>query len=254
MAELTAKAQVVVWLRQEERYHNIKQEEKEMAGEQSTEKTSTTKLISVFFPLKPLKNKFSENFISIQIADFVPKLSSHTEKAIIYKIDKERFYTYDLKNEKFDDKFDVVDNQTMVVIFSIDKSSQIDVSNLFETDFAKSINTIRIHRKRVDPIVPNKNVRPSYIFYTINSTKLLNSIIPIIQNDKSENEETAGGKTYFILSANNAKRDIDPLDKSFTTEKICRMNYVSTIVYDKIEDEENFAKLLKRKINNQIKF
>jgi hypothetical protein len=226
-----------------------------MAGEQSTEKNSTTKLISVFFPLKPLKNKFSENFISIQIADFVPKLSSYTDKAIIYKIDKERFYTYDLKTETFDDNFDVVDNQTIVVIFSIDKSSQIDVSNLFENDFSKSINTIRIHRKRVDPLVSNDNIRPSYIFYTINSTRLLNSIIPIIQSDKPEgNEETLGGKTYFILGANNAKRDINPLDKAFTTEKICRMNYISTIIYDKIADNENFAKTLKRKINNQIKF
>jgi len=225
-----------------------------MAGEQSTEKTSTTKLISVFFPLKPLKNKFSENFISIQIADFVPKLNSFTDKAIIYKIDKERFYTYDLENEAFEDKFDVVDNQTIVVIFSIDKSSQIDVSDLFEPDFAKSINTIRIHRKRVDPLVASDNIRPSYIFYTINSTKLLNSIIPIIQNDKPEKDEVSGGKTYFILGANNAKRDINPLDKAFTTEKICRMNYISTIVYDKIVDDDNYAKTLKRKINNQIKF
>jgi len=223
-------------------------------GEQSTEKTSTTKLISVFFPLKPLKNKFSENFISIQIADFVPRLSEFTDKAIIYKIDKERFYTYDLKSESFDDKFDVVDNQTIVVIFSVSKSSQIDVADLFEADFAKSINTIRIHRKRVDPVVKGDNVRPSYIFYTINSTKLLNSIIPIIQNDKPEKDEPIGGKTYFILGANNAKRDINPLDRSFTTEKICRMNYVSTVEFAKIDNDENYTKSLKRKINNQIRF
>jgi len=217
--------------------------------QQTTEKTSTTKLISVFFPLKPLKNKFSENFISIQIADFIPKLHSFTDKAIIYKIDKERFYTYDLKDEAFDDRFDVVDNQTIVIIFSVDKTTQIDVSDLFEPDFSKSVNTIRIHRKRVDA----EGSRPSYIFYTINSTKLLNSIIPIVQGDKSENGETSGGKTYFILGANNAKRDIDPLEKAFTTEKICRMNYVTTIEYDKIIDE-NYAKTLKRKINAQIKF
>jgi len=217
--------------------------------QQTTEKTSTTKLISVFFPLKPLKNKFSENFISIQIADFIPKLHSFTDKAIIYKIDKERFYTYDLKDEAFDDRFDVVDNQTIVIIFSVDKTTQIDVSDLFEPDFSKSVNTIRIHRKRVDA----EGSKPSYIFYTINSTKLLNSIIPIVQGDKSENGETSGGKTYFILGANNAKRDIDPLEKAFTTEKICRMNYVTTIEYDKIIDE-NYAKTLKRKINAQIKF
>jgi hypothetical protein len=224
-----------------------------MAGEQSTEKTSTTKLISVFFPLKPLKNKFSENFISIQIADFIPKLVKYTDKSIIYKIDKERFYTYDLKEESFDDKFDVVDNQTIVVIFSIDKSSQIDITNLFEPDFSKNINTIRIHRKRVDSVAAGL-AKPSYIFYTINSTKLLNSIVPIIQSDKPENGEAVGGKTYFILGANNAKRDINPLEKAFTTEKICRMNYVTTIDYDNIIFNEDYAKNLKRKINSQIKF
>jgi len=224
-----------------------------MAVEQSTEKTSTTKLISVFFPLKPLKNKFSENFISIQVADFIPKLVTFTQKAIIYKIDKERFYTYDLKNEAFDDKFDVVDNQTVVVIFSVDKTSQIDISNLFEPDFSKSVNTIRIHRKRVDSVAPGR-AKPSYIFYTINSTKLLNSIVPIIQNDKPENGETSGGKTYFILGANNAKRDINPLEKAFTTEKICRMNYVTTVDFDNIIMNEEYAKTLKRKINSQIKF
>jgi len=224
-----------------------------MAVEQSTEKTSTTKLISVFFPLKPLKNKFSENFISIQVADFIPKLVAFTQKVIIYKIDKERFYTYDLKNEAFDDKFDVVDNQTVVVIFSVDKTSQIDISNLFEPDFSKSVNTIRIHRKRVDSVAPGR-AKPSYIFYTINSTKLLNSIVPIIQNDKPDNGESIGGKTYFILGANNAKRDINPLEKAFTTEKICRMNYVTTVDFDNIIMNEEYAKTLKRKINSQIKF
>jgi hypothetical protein len=221
-----------------------------MAAEQSTEKTSTTKLISVFFPLKPLKNKFSENFISIQIADFIPKLASFTDKAIVYKIDKERFYTYDLKTEAFDDRFDVVENQTMVVIFSVDKTSQINVSDLFEPDFSKSVNTIRIHRKRIDSVVKD-TCKPSYIFYTINSTKLLNSLIPIVQSDQPEAGD-AGGKTYFILSANNAKRDINPLENAFTTEKICRMNYVTTVEYGKIVDE-NYTKSLKRKINNQIK-
>lgn len=222
-----------------------------MAVEQSTEKTSTTKLISVFFPLKPLRNKFSENFISIQIADFIPKLSAFTEKAIIYKIDKERFYTYNLETEAFDDRFDVVENQTMVVIFSVDKTSQINVADLFEPDFSKSVNTIRIHRKRIDPIVKD-SCKPSYIFYTINSTKLLNSLIPIVQSDQPEAGET-GGKTYFILSANNAKRDISPLDSAFTTEKICRMNYVTTVEFSSIMKDENYAKTLKRKINNQIK-
>jgi hypothetical protein len=221
-----------------------------MVAEQSTEKTSTTKLISVFFPLKPLKNKFSENFISIQIADFIPKLASFTDKAIVYKIDKERFYTYDLKTEAFDDRFDVVENQTMVVIFSVDKTSQINVSDLIEPDFSKSVNTIRIHRKRIDSVVKD-TCKPSYIFYTINSTKLLNSLIPIVQSDQPEAGD-AGGKTYFILSANNAKRDINPLENAFTTEKICRMNYVTTVEYGKIVDE-NYTKSLKRKINNQIK-
>jgi len=221
-----------------------------MSAAQLTEKTSTTKLISVFFPLKPLKNKFSENFISIQIADFIPKLAQFTDKSIIYKIDKERFYTYDLKAESFDDRFDVVENQTMVVIFSVDKTSQINVTELFEPDFSKSVNTIRIHRKRIDSVVKD-SCKPSYIFYTINSTKLLNSLIPIVQSDQPEAGE-AGGKTYFILSANNAKRDINPLENSFTTEKICRMLYVTTVEYGKIIDE-NYAKSLKRKINNQIK-
>lgn len=225
-----------------------------MSAEQSVEKTSTTKLISVFFPLKPLKNKFSENFISIQIADFIPKLSKFTDKSLIYKIDKERFYTYDLKSESFEDKFDVVDNQTIVVIFSVDKSSQVEISDLFEPDFAKSVNTIRIHRKRVDAVAAGL-AKPSYIFYTINSTKLLNSIIPLIQNDKPENEgDVVGGKTFFILGANNAKREFSHLEKAFTTEKICRMNYVTTIEYDKIELDENYTKALKRKINSQIKF
>ena len=222
-----------------------------MAVEQSTEKTSTTKLISVFFPLKPLRNKFSENFISIQIADFIPKLTAFTEKVILYKIDKERFYTYDLKTEAFDNRFDVVENQTMVVIFSVDKASQINVADLFEPDFSKSVNTIRIHRKRIDPIVKD-SCKPSYIFYTINSTKLLNSLIPIVQSDQPEAGET-GGKTYFILSANNAKRDISPLESAFTTEKICRMNYVTTVEFGSIMKDENYAKTLKRKINNQIK-
>lgn len=224
-----------------------------MAGEQQpTEKTSTTKLISVFFPLKPLKNKFSENFISIQVADFVPRLGEFTDKAIIYKIDKERFYTYDLKKESFDDKFDVVDNETIVVIFSVDKSAQIEIANLFEADFSKNVNTIRIHRKRVDSAA--KNSKPSYIFYTINSTKLLNSIVPLIQNDKSDGDNSAGGKTFFILGANNAKRDISHLDRAFTTEKICRMNYVTTVEYGKIPLDENYCKTLKRKISGQIKF
>ncbi len=221
-----------------------------MAVEQSTEKTSTTKLISVFFPLKPLRNKFSENFISIQIADFIPKLAAFTDKAIIYKIDKERFYTYNLKSEAFDNSFDVVENQTIVVIFSVDKMSQINITDLFEPDFSKSVNTIRIHRKRIDPIVKD-SCKPSYIFYTINSTKLLNSLIPIVQGDLPEAGES-GGKTYFILSAANAKRNIDPLESAFTTEKICRMNYVTTVEYNKIVDE-NYTKSLKRKINNQIK-
>lgn len=224
-----------------------------MAVEQSTEKNSTTKLISVFFPLKPLKNKFSENFISIQIADFIPKLVKFTQKVIIYKIDKERFYTYDLVSESFDDKFDVVDNQTVVVIFSVDKTSQIDIANLFEPDFSKSVNTIRIHRKRVDSVAPGR-AKPSYIFYTINSTKLLNSIVPLIQNDNPDNGEAAGGKTFFILGANNAKRDISPLEKAFSTEKICRMNYVTTVDFDNIIMTEEYAKTLKRKINSQIKF
>jgi hypothetical protein len=222
-----------------------------MVAEQSTEKTSTTKLISVFFPLKPLKNKFSENFISIQIADFIPKLIKSTQKAIVYKIDKERFYTYDLKTEAFGDRFDVVENQTMVVIFSVDKTSQIDISGLFEPDFSKNVNTIRIHRKRIDPLVKD-SCKPSYIFYTINSTKLLNSLIPLIQSDQPEAGD-AGGKTYFILSANNAKRDLDPLENAFTTEKICRMNYVTTVDFDNIIFNDEYAKSLKRKINNQIK-
>ena len=216
------------------------------------EKTSTTKLISVFFPLKPLKTKFSENFISIQIADFIPKLADFTDKAIIYKIDKERFYTYDLTNELFDDKFDVVDNQTIVVIFSVEKTSQIDISGLFEPDFSKSVNTIRIHRKRVDSVASGQ-AKPSYIFYTINSTKLLNSLIPIVQADVPEAGDT-GGKTYFILSAANAKRNINPLESAFTTEKICRMNYLTTVEYDNIVFNDEYVKILKRKINSQIKF
>lgn len=213
---------------------------------QSTEKTSTTKLIAVFFPLKPLKNKFSGNFISLQITDFLSKLNSITEKAIVYKIDKERFYTFDLKNEKFDDTFDVVDNETIVAIFSVDKTKQIDVSDLFEADFLKNVNTIRIHRKRVDGAA-----KPSYIFYTINSTKLLNSIVPIIQNDKPTKDEPSGGKTYFVLSANNAKRDISALERAFTTEKICRMNYISTVDIESFGNE-SFAKSLKKKIISQI--
>jgi hypothetical protein len=211
------------------------------------EKT-TTKLISVFFPLKPLKNKFSENFISIQIADFIPKLVEFTNKVIIYKIDKERFYTYDFKKENFDDRFDVVDNQTVVTIFSVDKSAQVEISSLFEPDFAKNVNTIRVHRKRVDS---SNGFKPSYVFYTINSVKLLNSIVPLIQNDNKVDNES--NKTFFILSANNAKRDLDPLEKSYSTEKICRMNYVSTINFESTILDETFAKNLKRKINAQIK-
>lgn len=215
-------------------------------GTQSTEKTSTTKLIAVFFPLKPLKNKFSGNFIGLKIVDFLSKLDSITEKAIVYKIDKERFYTYDLKTERFEDSFDVVDNETIVTIFSVDKTRQIDVSDLFEADFLKNVNTIRIHRKRVDGAA-----KPSYIFYTINSTKLLNSIVPIVQADKAIKDEPSGGKTYFVLSANNAKRDINPLEKSFTTEKICRMNYVSTVEISSFANDA-FTKSLRKKIISQI--
>jgi hypothetical protein len=217
-----------------------------MVAEQSTEKTSTTKLIAVFFPLKPLKNKFSGNFIGLKIVEFLSKLGTTTEKAIVYKIDKERFYTYDLKTEAFDDSFDVVDNETIVVIFSVDKTQQIDVSDLFESDFLKNVNTIRIHRKRVDGAE-----KPSYIFYTINSTKLLNSVVPIVQADKPTKDEPSGGKTYFVLSANNAKRDINPLEKAFTTEKICRMNYISTVEIVSFENE-TFQKSLKKKIISQI--
>ncbi len=212
---------------------------------QSNEKTATTKLIAVFFPLKPLRNKFSSNFIGMQIADFLSKLNDLTEKALVYKIDKERFYTFDLKTEKFDDTFDIIDNETVVTIFSVDKTKQIDVSSLFEADFLKNVNTIRIHRKRVDSAA-----KPSYVFYTINSTKLLNSVIPIIQNDKSTKDDS-GGKTYFILSANNAKRDISALDRAFTTEKICRMNYISTIETNSLENE-TFAKSFRKKIISQI--
>lgn len=218
---------------------------------QTTEKTSNTKIISIFFPLKPLKNKFSENFISTQITDFIPKLAPFTDKMIIYKIDKERFYTYDLKKELFDNRFDVVDNQTIVIIFSVEKTSQIDITNLFEPDFAKSINTIRVHRKRVDSSSTERQIKPSYIFYTINSTKLLNNIIPIIKDDRSGNENIVEGKTFFILSANNAKRNISHLENSFTTEKICRMSYITTVKYDK-NIEDNYIKSIKRKINNKV--
>lgn len=211
--------------------------------------SSNTKLISIFFPLKPLKNKYSDSFISMKIAEFIPKLTPFSEKVIVYKIDKERFYTYDLKEEKFDDKFEVVDNQTLVLIFSVDKNENIDISNMFEDDFLKNVNTIRIHRKRIDPISSGSETqKPSYIFFTINSTKLVNSLIPIIQEPDPENKS----KTFFILSANNAKRDINPLEKSFSTEKLCRMNYISTIILDNNLNNE-WVKSFKKRIGVQIK-
>lgn len=212
-------------------------------------KSANTKIIAVFFPLKPLKNKFSDSFISAQVADFLPKLKRYSDKAILYKIDKERFYTYDFREESFDDKFEVVDNHTIVVIFSVDKSENVDISDLFEEDFFKSVNTIRIHRKRIDH--NTENSKPSYIFYTINSTKLLNNIIQQVIGDDAPNE---GGKTYFILSANNAKRNIDATERSFSTEKICRMNYIMTVNLSKDEEEENFSKSIKKKLSFQIKF
>lgn len=208
---------------------------------------NNTKLISIFFPLKPLRNKFSDNFISMKIADFIPKLEPFSDKVILYKIDKERFYTYDLKTEKFDNKFEVVDNQTLVIIFSVDKSENVDISGMFEEDFLKNVNTIRVHRKRIDPVgVEGK--KPSYIFFTINSTKLVNSIIPIIQEPDPENKS----KTFFILSANNAKRDINPLERAFSTEKLCRMNYLSTI---NLKDSlvADWSKSFKKRVLLQIK-
>jgi len=221
---------------------------------QKNEKSAMTKLMAIFFPLKPLKNKFSDNFISTQICDFIPKLEKYSGKAILYKIDKEKFYTYDLKTESFDNKCEIVDNLTVVIIFSVDKMENVDVGEMFEEDFFKSINTIRIHRKRVDPSssVLNRDAKPSYVFYTINSTKLLNKIIPILQGD---DESSLISKTFFILSANSAKRDIDPLEKSFSTEKICRMNYISTIDLKRpLEADNSFMKLLRRKLYSQIKF
>ena len=209
---------------------------------------NNTKLISIFFPLKPLRNKFSDSFISMKIAEFIPKLAPFSEKVILYKIDKERFYTYDLKEEKFDNKFEVVDNQTLVVIFSVDKNENIDISNMFEEDFLKNVNTIRVHRKRIDPHPTKEVQKPSYIFFTINSTKLVNSLIPIIQEPDPENKS----KTFFILSANNAKRDINPLERSFSTEKLCRINYISTIsLNDSLSTE--WVKSFKKKINLHIK-
>jgi hypothetical protein len=223
-----------------------------MTGNTSIKK-STTKIMAIFFPLKPLKNKFSNSFISTQISEFIPKLKKYSDKAILYKIDKERFYTFDFKKEAFDDKFEVVDNQTIVVIFSVDKSENVDISDMFEEDFFKSVNTIRIHRKRVDPIVQEADdaQKPYYVFYTINSTRLLNSIISVIQTpDPDSSKET---KTFFILSANNARRNIDPTEKSFSTEKICRMNYITTIDLMK-QQSDNFTKSIKRKMNFQINF
>jgi len=215
----------------------------------SIQQSSNTKLISIFFPLKPLRNKFSDSFISMKIAEFIPKLAPFSEKVIIYKIDKERFYTYDLKEEKFDNKFEIVDNQTLVLIFSVDKNENIDISNMFEDDFLKNVNTIRIHRKRIDPTPSGSEVqKPSYIFFTINSTKLVNNLIPIIMEPDVDNKS----KTFFILSANNAKRDINPLEKSFSTEKLCRMLYVSTIVLDNSLNSE-WVKSFKKRIGAQIK-
>lgn len=208
---------------------------------------SATKIMSVFFPLKPLKNKFSDNFIATQIADFIPKLAQYSDKAIIYKIDKERFYTYDYKLKAFDEKSELVDNATIVVIFSIDKSKNVDFSEMFDESFFKSVNTIRMHRKRIDVIGSEK---PSYIFYTINSTKLLNNVISIIQKPNSDIENQT--KTFFVLSANNAKREINPLEKSFSTEKICRMNYIFTIELDRAQNEK-FFKTLKIRIGSKIK-
>jgi hypothetical protein len=223
--------------------------------------TPQTKLISVFFPLKPLRNKFSNNFISSQISSFIPKLNKFTEKTIVYKIDKEIFYTYDLNKEKFDNSSEIVENQTIVVIFSVNKTENVDLSSMFEEDFFKNINTIRVHRKRIDHLTLNS--KPSYIFYTINSTKLLNNIVPLLNGNSSKEGEPVGGKTYFILSANNAKRDIDPLEKSFSTEKICRMNYIITVDLKKelkadlLETrywlEDDLSKLLRKKIGSQIK-
>lgn len=214
--------------------------------------SSNTKLISIFFPLKPLKNKFSDNFISMKIAELIPKLAPFSEKVMLYKIDKERFHTYDLKYEKFDNKFEIVDNQTLVLIFSVDKNKNIDISDMFEEDFLKNVNTIRIHRKRVDHNIEDS--KPSYVFYTINSVNLLNSILPLLhlEGELSKEGEIIGGKTYFILSANNAKRDINPLEKSFSTEKICRMNYISTIILDD-KLTSDWSKSFKKRINLQIK-
>jgi len=205
----------------------------------------TTKLIAVFFPLKPLKTKFSDNFIAQQITNFVSNLVEVTDKTIFYKIDKERFYTFDFKKEKFDDDFDVVDNETIVSVFSVEKEKNVDFSSNFNSDFAKHVNTIRIHRKKIKS---TENKKSSYIFFTINSTKLLNNIEPLISKDSSNL-----GKTFFILSANNAKRnDLNPLEKSFSTEKICRMNYFTTIDL-KNNLSHDFLKNFKKKLEFKIK-
>jgi hypothetical protein len=210
--------------------------------EPTTEKISTTKIMSVFFPIKPLSHKFSNGFIANQITQFIPRLKQFTDKVIVYRIDNEHFYAFDWAKEKFEDTFEVITNKTIVLMLSIDKTKNLELTGMLDQELTKNVNIIRAHRKKID----KKEQKPSYIFYTINSTKLLNNMIEKI----SLVEEY--GSTYFILGANNAKRKELDVEKSLTTEKLCIMNYLFTVDFTKNASEESLNEFLKKKVGSSL--
>lgn len=210
--------------------------------EATTEKVSTTKIMSVFFPIKPLSHKFSNGFIANQITQFIPRLKEFSEKIIVYRIDNEHFYTFDWEKEKFGDTFEVVTNKTIVLMLSIDKTKNLELTGLLDPELTKNVNIIRAHRKKID----KGEQKPSYIFYTINSTKLLNNMIEKL----SVVDES--GSTYFILGANSAKRKELDVEKSLTTEKLCIMNYLFTVDFTKNASEENLNEFLKKKVGSSL--
>lgn len=214
----------------------------------------STKIINIFFPMKPLLGKFSNSFTATQIIKLVDRMKEVTNKVTAYVIESEQIYTYDIEKQKFSSDIMNIKNKTFILNVSVDKSLNLDLSEILDPEFASCINVIRSHRKKH----PIENDKFAYIFYTINSTHLLNSILAN-ENKNVNSNETEQNKTYFILSANNMKRGEKGdkhkhVESNFVTEKICKMEYLFTIFYDKISDNDELSATIKKKVGGSLNF
>lgn len=215
-------------------------------GQPSIEQQGTTKILAAFFPLRVLKNKFNESYLNYQISEFVPKLKQFTNKVIMYRVDNEKFYPFDYEKNKFNENnIEVYNNKTIIMIFSVDKTANIDVQSLIAPEIAPYVNIVRLHRKKVEA----QETDSTYLFYTINATNLLNKILDeetVSFNVKSLKK--SGNNTFFIMSASNAKRNEADSTKPIIKEKVCPANYLGTALFEKVTDEKSIKNLVKKRI------